>query len=217
MKFKYAPLADLGEPLNQRLGRYPRVADLTWDTLRWLGSWIAVGLLRLQFRLQVKGAIPQSERVALVANHQSHLDTVTVLAALPARWRRRVVVLAAADYFFHRVDRAMAASLLSQAVAFDRLHLSSLRHWRKQLQNTPSGWVLFYPSGSRSARRLQTGLLKLFLQAGWTVVPVHLEGTQQAWPVGSPCWRPFRRLQVTFLSPCSDLDQLMTQLNQDSP
>ncbi len=121
MKFEYAPANDLGDPLTKRLGNYPRVPDLTWDTLRCCGSSLAVTLLRLQYRLSVKGQIPQGDRIAIVANHQSHLDTITLLAAIPAKLRHQLVVLAAADYFFGRINRALAASLLCQAVAFDRL------------------------------------------------------------------------------------------------
>lgn len=217
MKFEYAPAADLGEPLTKRLGRYPRVPDMTWDTLRFCGSWLTVVLLRLQFRLCVSGEIPQGDRVAIVANHQSHLDTITLLAALPAKRRHKVVVLAAADYFFNKINRALAASLLCQAVAFDRCSVLELRRWRGRLKTTSSGWILFYPSGSRKSCQLQRGLLKLLLQSGWTIVPVRLEGTESAWSVDSKWWQPFKRLGVTFSEPYTgtDLDELINQLKQD--
>lgn len=217
MKFEYAPAADLGDPLIKRLGRYPRVPDLTWDTLRFFGSWIAVMLLRLQYRLSVKGQIPQGDRIAIVANHQSHLDTVTLLAALPAKIRQQIVVLAAADYFFGRINRALAASLLCQAVAFDRLSAMELRQWRDRLKAANSGWILFYPSGSRKSCQLQRGLLKLLIQEGWTIVPAHLAGTQEAWSVDARWWKPFKHLEVTFGEPYNgnDLNLLVNQLKQE--
>lgn len=217
MKFKYSPVEDFGEPLAKRLGRYPRIPDLTWDTLRCCGNWIAVGLLRLQFPIRVTGEIPQGRRVALVANHQSHLDTILTLAALPAQRRHKVVVLAAEDYFFHRVERAIFASLLCQAVAFDRCSALELRRWRDRLKATESGWILFYPSGSRKTCQLQRGLLKLLLQIGWTIVPVRLAGTQEAWPVNARYWQPFRQLSVTFGEPYTgtDLDKLIARLKQE--
>lgn len=217
MKFEYAPATDLGDPLTKRLGNYPRVPDLTWDTLRFCGSWLAVILLRLQYRLSVKGQIPQGDRIAIVANHQSHLDTVTLLAALPAKIRHQVVVLAAADYFFLKVNRALAASLLCQAVAFDRLSVMELRQWRDRLKAATSGWILFYPSGSRKSCQLQRGLLKLLMQEGWTILPVHLAGTKEAWSVDARWWKPFKHLEVTFGEPYTgnDLDSLVNQLKQE--
>src|SRR6202453_4265664 len=38
--------------------------------------------------------------VIFAANHHSHLDTPLILSVLPERWRRKIVTVAAADYFF---------------------------------------------------------------------------------------------------------------------
>jgi 1-acyl-sn-glycerol-3-phosphate acyltransferase len=216
LEFKYNPAPDLNDPLPKRLGNYPRQRDLTWDTCRWLGRWLVVGVFHTQFRLQVTGKIPQGEKVAIVANHQSHLDTVTLLAALPPQHRCRLVVLAAEDYFFLRLGRAMAASLLAQAVSFNRLERSALRDWRNRLINTESGWLIVYPSGSRNSQHLQRGLLKLLLLTGWTIAPVHLEGTREAWPPESSVWKPFKPLTVHFHEPYvgKDFEDLLTHLNQ---
>ncbi len=217
MKFHYTPLPDVGKPLVQRLGMYPRVPDFTWDFLRWLGRWVVVLLFRLQYRLEVQGEMPEGEKIALVANHQSHLDTPTVLAALPGARRRKLCVLAAEDYFFQRVDRALAASLLCQAVAFDRNLKITLRDWLTRLRDTTTGWMLLYPSGSRKATEIQAGFLKLLLKTGWTIVPVYIEGTGDAWGIDQPLWTPFRPLRVTFLKPYTSLDVngLMQRLRQE--
>jgi 1-acyl-sn-glycerol-3-phosphate acyltransferase len=217
MKFEYQATEDFGKPLKQRLGMYPRKADITWDALRWLSSWIGVLIVRSQFKLVVNGAIPQGERFAIVANHQSHLDTVTLLAALPSRLRQKVCVLAAEDYFFNRTDKAIAASLLSQAVAYDRLHWTSVRAWMRYLKHTQTGWLLFYPSGSRKSDTLHSGLLKMLIKQNWRILPARLEGTDRAWPVGAFCWRPFTTLKVTFHAPYegNDLEELMTKLEKE--
>ncbi|MCS6813826.1 MAG: 1-acyl-sn-glycerol-3-phosphate acyltransferase [Cyanobacteria bacterium] len=217
MKFRYTPFPDVGKPLVQQLGMYPRVPDFTWDFLRWLGRWMVVLLFHLQYRLEVRGTVPDGDKIALVANHQSHLDTPTVLAALPCKQRHKLCVLAAEDYFFQRVDRALAASLLGQAVAFNRnLHIS-LRDWMTRLRSTQTGWMLLYPSGSRKATEIQAGMLKLLLKTGWTIVPVHLEGTAEAWSIHDQLWKPFRTLRITFLPAYTgdDIDQLMQRLEQE--
>jgi 1-acyl-sn-glycerol-3-phosphate acyltransferase len=216
IEFKYTPASDLHDPLPKRLGNYPRQRDLTWDTLRWLGRWLVVGSFRLQYRLGVTGSIPQGKKVAIVANHQSHLDTVTLLAALPPEHRCRLVVLAAEDYFFLRLGRAMVASLLAQAVSFNRLERSALRDWRNRLINTEAGWLIVYPSGSRNGQHLQRGLLKLLFLTGWTIAPVRLEGTRAAWPPTDRFWRPFKTLGVNFLAPYegNDFEGLLTHLHQ---
>lgn len=201
LEFRYDPFPDLDKSLVDRLGQYPRVPDLTLDTVRAGGRALVLLLVRAQYRIDVRGAPPEGPRLAFVANHQSHLDTLAVLAALPAPLRHELVVLAARDYFFTRVSRALAASLLAQAVAFDRLRLSELRAWACVLAAQASGYLLVYPSGSRTRVEAQAGLLGILSRCGWPLVPVAIAGTAAAWPVGQTLWRPFRRLRVTFGTP----------------
>lgn len=202
IRFRLAPLPDKDQSFFARLGEYPRTTDLLTDGLRWLGCSLIVGLTRLQYRIEVRGSVPGSERVALAANHQSHLDTLAVMAALPARRRREMAVLAAADYFFRgRLGMRMAASLFAAAVAFDRTRASELRSWARRLRAVERGTILFFPSGSRRRSEAQRGMLVVMARSDWPIVPVRIEGTGEAWPIGRRFWRPFRRLRVTFGAP----------------
>jgi len=76
---------------------------------------------------------------------------------------------------------------------------------------------LLYPSGSRKATEIQAGLLKLLLKTGWTIVPVRLEGTSDAWGIDQTLWQPFQTLRVTFLEPYgnNDVEGLMQRLEQE--
>jgi len=204
-RFDYEPFPDLDLPLAARLGQYPRQPDLLLDTARALGRRLAATALRLQFRFEVVGAAPDLPRVAIMANHQSHLDTLAILAALPERDRRRVTVLAARDYFFERPAPALLANLLGQAVAFDRgSELAELHRWARLLPTIEPGWFLIYPSGSRKRLVPQAGLAGVLARSGWTVLPTALAGTAEAWPIGHALWRPFRTVRVTFGEPITD-------------
>ena len=49
--------------------------------------------------------------VVFAANHHSHVDTPTLLTSIPERWRKKLVVGAAADYFFGtRVTSALVGA-----------------------------------------------------------------------------------------------------------
>lgn len=203
--FEYEPYPDLEQPLAARLGQYPRQPDLLYDTARAIGRRLAAAFFRLQFRLEVVGEVPDVPRLALMPNHQSHLDTMAILAVLPERFRRRITVLAARDYFFEHAAGALAANLLGQAVAFDRsTELAELRRWARLLPTVEAGWFLLYPSGSRRRLVPHAGLAGVLARSGWTVLPVALAGTAEAWPVGRAVWRPFRRVRVTFGEPIAD-------------
>lgn len=205
-EFRYAPFPDLDLPLAARLGQYPRQPDLFFDVARVIGRWATAVFVRAQFHLEVVGSAPDLPRLALLPNHQSHLDTLALLAALPERQRARLTVLAAKDYFFERRLPALTASLLGQAVAFDRqAGHTELRRWIRLLEVAPDGWFLAYPSGSRRRAEAHPGLAVVMARAGWPVLPVAIAGTAEAWPPGRPLWHPFRRLRITFGEPIVDV------------
>jgi 1-acyl-sn-glycerol-3-phosphate acyltransferase len=199
--FEYEPASDLDLPLAVRLGRYPREPELLTDLARALGRRLTAGLTRLLCRLRVVGAPPDLPRLALVANHGSHLDTLAILAALPERQRRRVAVFAAQDYFFRTAPAAIAAAILGQGIAYDRSDIGELRRWTRVLRDQPSGWFIAYPSGSRRSEELHGGLLGVLAKSGWAIVPVSLRGTREAWPVGRAMPRLFRPIEVCFGAP----------------
>ncbi len=207
-RFRYEPFPDLDLPLAARLGQYPRQPDLILDVSRVFARTIAAGLFRLQYRLEVEGTPPNLPRIAIMANHQSHLDTLAILAALPEQYRRRVTVLAARDYFFEHACSALAANLFGQAVAFDRgTELAELRRWARLLPRIDAGWFLVYPSGSRKRVEPHSGLAGVLARSGWAVLPTALAGTAEAWPVGRRIWRPFRTVRVTFGEPITEPDE----------
>ncbi len=199
--FTYAPMPDAGLSLKERMGQYPRVPDITFDVLRTLARWTAVLLTRAQFHIDVRGPQPRGERVALVANHQSHLDTLVVLASLSERRRQEIACLAAKDYFFEKTAVALAGSLFAMAVAFDRTRYTELRRWTRILRNERRGTLLVFPSGSRRRSDVHDAIVFVLANSGWTIVPVAISGTALAWPVGRALWRPFRRVRVTFGEP----------------
>ena len=197
MTFEYRPMPDLELPLRERLGQYPRVPDLTFDVLRAVARWSATLLFRAFYRLEVTGTVPEGERIALVASHASHLDTLAVLASLPERHRKRIACLAARDYFFDRLPRALAASLFAMAVAFDRARYTELRRWSRLLASQKGGWLLVFPSGSRRRAEAHDAILFVLAHSGWTIVPVAIDGTRAAWPVGDRP-HPFRTIRVRY-------------------
>jgi 1-acyl-sn-glycerol-3-phosphate acyltransferase len=201
--FSYAPMPDVGLPMRERLGQYPRVPDITFDALRTAARWIAVGLTKLQFPIEVRGEQPLGDRVAFVANHQSHLDSLVLLASLSERRRREIACLAAKDYFFENSAVALASSLFVMAVAFDRTRYTELRRWTRILREQRRGTLLVYPSGSRRRSEVHDAILFVLASSGWSIVPVAIAGSAKAWPVGKKVWRPFHRVRVTFGPPLS--------------
>ena len=123
-----------------------------------------------------------------VANHASHLDSPLVLAALPARLRRRASVAAAADYFFATGPRALFAALVLNAFPFQRQGPvgTSLAHCGDLVDAGES--ILIFPEGTRSTTGalgpLKSGIGLLARELGVPVVPLYLDGPFRILPKG---------------------------------
>ena len=181
-------------------GRYRRcgavVRALTHRLLWAPLLWLCAG------RVRVAGRVPPGP-VVLVANHASHADTVVVRRAVGARARRRLAVAAADDYFFSTPARARAFTAAIGAVPFPRRGGAGLRRVADLLGR---GWsVLLFPQGTRNpGAAFRPGVLRLS-DAGWTVVPVGIAGTERVLPKGAR--RPRRhRIAVVVGTPLHPTD-----------
>src|SRR4051794_7501236 len=90
--------------------------------------------------------------VIFVANHSSHLDTPTILRAIPIYWRSRTAVAAAADYFYKSRWKANGVALLFNTVPLGRngggLGNGATDHVDRLIEDR---WnLLMYPEGTRS-------------------------------------------------------------------
>jgi 1-acyl-sn-glycerol-3-phosphate acyltransferase len=129
--------------------------------------------------------------VVLVANHSSHLDTPTILRALPLKWRQRTAVAAAADYFYNKRSVANAVALIFNTVpimrrggggvgngAFDHVDRLIEKRWN----------LLVFPEGTRSRDgklgRMRSGAAVIAQQHGIPIVPIRVKGTHDAMPPG---------------------------------
>ena len=123
-----------------------------------------------------------------VANHQSHFDAPICLAALGGRIRRRLVVAAAADYFYSTKLKGAAASLALGTVPFVRTGASSRSSLLMLKDMVLGGWsVLIFPCGSRGSgiTGFKRGFAYIAVDAQVPVVPMYLHGPEQVMPKGS--------------------------------
>jgi long-chain acyl-CoA synthetase len=127
--------------------------------------------------------------VLVIANHASHLDTPSILRALPPHLRRRAAVAAAADYFYRFRLLGALASLMLGTFPFSRTGTvrTSLGRCGELVDG---GWsVIIYPEGTRSTTGVmgpfRSGIGLLAAELGVPVVPVGVIGTHDSWPKGA--------------------------------
>jgi 1-acyl-sn-glycerol-3-phosphate acyltransferase len=144
-----------------------------------------------------------SHPVVFVANHSSHLDTPTILRALPPKWRRRTAVAAAADYFYNKRWKANGVALLFNTVPLGRqgggLGSGATDHVDRLIED---GWnLVMFPEGTRSrdgeVGKVRSGAAVIAAKHGIDIVPIYVSGTHEAMPPGQN-WP--RRIPGRFLS-----------------
>jgi len=163
-----------------------------------LATWI-LPLSRLFTRIRVEGlehvrAVGASP-VVFAANHQSHLDTPAILAALPPSRRRRVAVAMAKEFFAAHFDPAghpirtrlamhvlyVLAALFFNAFPLPQREAGARRTLRYIGDLLGDGWsVLIYPEGERTdtgaVGTFRAGIGMIGARLDVPVIPVRLEG-----------------------------------------
>ncbi len=144
------------------------------------------------------------EPVIFAANHASHLDAPLLLSVIPDRWRHRMFVAGAADYFFDTQAKAVTFAFLLNAVPIERQRVSR-DSANRVAALLAEGWsLLIFPEGGRSpdgwGQPHRAGTAWLAVRTGRPVVPVHIEGTRQILAKGSARLRP-GTAYVTFGRP----------------
>jgi 1-acyl-sn-glycerol-3-phosphate acyltransferase len=142
--------------------------------------------------------------VIFAANHASHLDAPLLLSVIPERWRHRMFVAGAADYFFDTRLKAVAFAFLLNAVPIERQRVSR-DSANRVADMLAEGWsLLIFPEGGRSqdgwGQPHRAGTAWLAVRSGRPVVPVYIEGTRVILPRGSSRLRP-GTARVTFGRP----------------
>ena len=144
------------------------------------------------------------EPVIFAANHHSHLDAPLMITSIPEPWRHRLVVGAAADYFFTtRITGALSALALN-AIPIERTKVNR-RSADLASSLVEEGWSLvIFPEGGRSpdgwGQPFRGGAAFLSVRTGTPVVPVHLDGTGVIFGKGMKKPKPGAAL-VTFGAP----------------
>ncbi|MEO6572135.1 MAG: lysophospholipid acyltransferase family protein [Ilumatobacteraceae bacterium] len=142
--------------------------------------------------------------VIFAPNHHSHVDTAIMIRSIPMCWRTRVVVAAAADYFFDSQWKAAVSALTLNAIPIDRevTGRKSSDMFRDLVADGHS--LLIYPEGGRSpdgwGQDFKGGAAYLSGRTGAPVVPVFIDGTGPIYGKGMKRPKP-GRTKVVFGAP----------------
>ncbi len=167
-------------------------------------------LLKLIFGLHVQGArqLEELDRFLIVANHNSHLDTLLLMSVLPRRRLATTHPVAAADHFGKSPTIVKLMDRFLGPVWIDRGGSGEAALDAMDDRIAAGGSLILFPEGSRGdpgeMQRFRNGVGRLLERhPDLPVIPAHILGPERALPRGAafplPVWNrvllgPARRL-----------------------
>ena len=152
----------------------------------------------LGWHVQGREYLPDTGPAILAANHNSHMDTMVLMALFPFHVLRKVRPVAAVDYWL--------SNRLLRWFSHNILHVVPIDRDQIQADSDPlatscaalkAGEILiFFPEGSRGKpeqlSNFKAGLALLVERVPETkVIPVFLHGLGKTWPKGTGIFVPF--------------------------
>jgi 1-acyl-sn-glycerol-3-phosphate acyltransferase len=168
-----------------------------------LVRWVFLVLARAWLRFRVVGfeRIPAAGPTVIVASHRSWLDPPCIVGACP-----RAVSFLILDTIYARPWARWLYSAV-RAIPVSNDGRGAIAGTREALRRLGAGGVVaVFPEGrvfrDDAPGRLRPGAAMLALRAQACVVPVHIQGSAEAWPRGAAL--PRRRPIVVHVGPPLD-------------
>ena len=143
--------------------------------------------------------LPLNGPIVVAANHNSHLDTLVLLALFPISMVHKVRPVAAADYF---LKNKVSAWLSLNVLGIIPIHRAPSKNYRRTVfdechKALDQGDILIiFPEGSRGEPETMSGLKKGIYHLvnkhhHCPVIPVVMRGLGRALPKGTTMFVPF--------------------------
>jgi 1-acyl-sn-glycerol-3-phosphate acyltransferase len=155
-------------------------------------------LIVLGLNVRHRERLPQSGPAILVANHNSHLDTMVLMTLFPTRLLPKLRPVGAQDYFFHYRFLKWFSLRVIGIIPLDRTAKKSGQRLLAPISESvdQGDIVIVFPEGSRGdperLGQFKTGVAHLAqLHENVPVYPIYLHGLGKALPRGEALLVPF--------------------------
>lgn len=182
-------------PHLKHLPLFTRYFDFTSLIFRALwGIWLKGWAFRFYIRLKVNGdfdkVYAEHKRLILISNHSSHLDAVSITAAVPFKYWKYLFITAAKDYWFRNPVFTFFSKHCLGAIPIDRKDRKgeAIKLCTTLLDNLESIWLILFPEGTRSKdgyiNPFKRGVSLFALRTETPIMFLYLEGNNELWPKG---------------------------------
>ncbi len=192
---------------------------LRYGFFQWLVRPIVCLILGLHIRHRER--LPQKGPAILIANHNSHLDTMVLMTLFPWQIKKQIRPVAAADYFLKNKILAWFAQIIIGIIPIQRKLSPGNKNPFAMIQAALDAKqvVIFFPEGSRGEpehlSELKRGIAHLAKQnPDVPMYPIFLHGLGKALPKDESVLVPFV-IDVVVGEPlywAGDADQLLEMI-----
>lgn len=184
-------------PIHLRhLPLFTRHLDWASVFIRWLWAmFLKYIFFKFYIRLKVVGdfgAVYKSHpRAIVISNHSSHLDAISIAAAIPFRYWLSLYFAAAKDYFFNNYWMTFFSKHCIGAIPIDRKDKKgqAVRLCVDLLNKLNSIWLVMFPEGTRSKTgkisTFKKGVSTFSIRTQTPILFLFLEGAYDLWPKGA--------------------------------
>jgi 1-acyl-sn-glycerol-3-phosphate acyltransferase len=155
-------------------------------------------LIFLGLNVRRREGLPAKGPAVLVANHNSHLDAVTLMSLFPLRMLPKLRPVAAQDYFFRNPLLKWFALRIMGILPLDREVKSKRKHPLAGINKALDRGeiVIVFPEGSRGAPEqlgdLKAGIAHIAKKSPEApVIPIYMHGLGKVLPKGEALLVPF--------------------------
>ncbi len=181
----------------KHLPLFTRHFDFTSMIFRALWGIVMKGIaFRFYIRLQVIGDFKkiyrEHKRLILISNHSSHLDAVSIAAAVPFQYWLDLYITAAKDYWFRNPVFTYFSKHCLGAIPIDRKDRKgeAIKLCTSLLENLERIWLILFPEGTRSKdgyiNMFKRGVSLFAIKTETPILFLYLEGNNELWPKGRP-------------------------------
>lgn len=146
-------------------------------------------------RLEVKGDFEslyeKYPKLIVISNHGSHLDAISIAAAIPFKYWVPLYAAAAKDYFFSNPWISFFSQKCIGAIPIDRKGKNgeAIKLVILLLTKLSRIWIILFPEGTRSPDgKIQTfkrGVSVFAQKSNTPILFLYLQGAYQLWPKGA--------------------------------
>ena len=155
---------------------------------------------RTYVQLRVQGDFKkihkEHPRLIIISNHGSHLDAVSIAAAIPSIYWTDLFIAAAKDYFFTNGLFTFFSQHCLGAIPIDRKDRKgeAINLILTLLSSLPRIWLILFPEGTRSkdgkVHEFKRGVSIFAMKTKTPILFLFLDGNTRLWPKGAVFAKP---------------------------